>query len=282
MLVVFGALCLINFGCSSDHDAVTVSADGVRISYSDQGRGKPAILLVHGWSNDNTIWDRQLPILSEKYHVVAIDLAGHGKSGSNRKEWSMSAFGEDVAAVVRKEKLKNVILVGFSIGGAAILEAAKIVPDKVSGLILVDALNNPEEQYSFSEIHGIEMAYMDLAENPSNDKAMALGFYIRNPQQSFQKMYKMLDRDQTGWRESLRDFFRWSNKDCIGSLEAASAPIIAINGDHTNTLTDNFRKYVPSFEVKILSGTGHILMWDVTEEFNRVLEESIQDIVSAE
>lgn len=281
-LSLFITLFFLHYGCTRKPVTVATSADGVEISFSNQGKGKPAILLVHGWTNNNTIWDEQVPVLSEKYQVIAVDLAGHGKSGNNRTEWTMSAFGEDIAAVVRAAKLKNVILVGFSIGGAAILEAAKIVPEQVSGLILVDAINNPEEQYPFQVVHWIDSVYMDLIENPTVEKAMGLGFFINNPQESFQKILNMLNRDQTGWRESLNEFFRWSNKDCTGSLERVKVPIIAINGDHTPTLEDNFKKYVPSFEAKYLSETGHVLMWDVTEEFNKLLEESIQEIIAAE
>lgn len=272
----------VNYGCTSEPVTVATSADGVEIVFSNQGKGDPAILLVHGWTNNNTIWDLQVPVLSKKYQVVAVDLAGYGKSGNTRSDWTMSAFGEDIAAVVLAAKLKNVILVGFSMGGPAILEAAQILPDQVSGLILVDAINNPEEQYPPSVVHWIDSTYMDLIENPTTEKLVALGFFVNNLEESMEKVNTMIDRDRTGWRESLIEFFKWSNEDCTGSLEAVEAPIIAINTDNVPTEVDNFRKYVPTFKVKLLSGTGHVMMWDVTEEFNRLLEESIQEIISVE
>jgi pimeloyl-ACP methyl ester carboxylesterase len=123
---------------------------------------------------------------------------------------------------------------------------------------------------------------MDLIENPTTEKLMALGFFVNNPEESMEKVNAMIDRDRTGWRESLIEFFKWSNEDCSGSLEAVEVPLMAINTDHMPTAIDIFKKYVPSFEAKFLSGTGHIMMWDVTEEFNRLLEESIQEIISVE
>jgi pimeloyl-ACP methyl ester carboxylesterase len=276
------ALIFTNFGCTSEPVTVATSADGVEINFSNQGKSEPAILLVHGWTNNNTIWDLQVPVLSEKYQVIAIDLVGHGKSGNNRTEWTMPAFGKDIAAVVHAAKLKNVILVGFSMGGPAILEAAKVLPDQVSGLILVDVINNPEEQYPPPVVHWIDSTYMDLIENPTTEKAIELGFFVSNPDESMEKVKTMHDRDRTGWRECLLEFFKWSNEDCIGALKALEVPLIAINTDNIPTAVDVFKKYVPSFEAKLLSGTGHVMMWDVTEEFNRVLEESIQEIISAE
>jgi len=282
ILSFFITVILLNYGCTNEPVTSATSADGVEINFSNQGEGQPAIVLVHGWTNNNTIWDLQVPVLSEKYQVVAVDLAGHGKSGNNRTEWAMSAFGEDIAAVVRALKLDDVILVGFSLGGPAILEAAQIIPDQVSGLILVDAISNPEEKYLPPVIHWVDSVYMDMIENPTIEKLMGGGFFVNNPEESFEKIKGMVDRDQTGWRDMLLENFRWSNEDCIGALEAVEVPLVAINNAHVPTAVDVFTRYVPSFEVRMLSGTGHVMMWDVPDDFNRALEESIQVILATE
>jgi len=276
------ALALIICGCTSELVTVATSADGVEIVFSNQGKGDPAILLVHGWTNNNTIWDLQVPVLSEKYQVLAVDLAGHGKSGNNRGEWTMSAFGEDIAAVVKAAHLENVILVGFSLGGPAILEAAKLLPDQVSGLILVEAIHNPEEKIPPPVIPWVDSTYMDMIADPTPEKAVRLGFFVNIPEGGVEKVKSMLDRDQTGWREMLLENIRWSNEDCIGALEAVDVPLLAINGALMPTAVDLFQKYVPSYEAKILSGTGHVMMWEVTEDFNIALEESIQKIIASE
>jgi pimeloyl-ACP methyl ester carboxylesterase len=57
------------------------------------------------------------------------------------------------------------------------------------------------------------------------------------------------------------------------------APVISINSDHTPTNVEGFLKYVPAFKVKIIPDVGHVVMWDAPEEFNRLLEESIQEFV---
>lgn len=276
------ALALIICGCTSEPVTVATSADGVEIVFSNQGKGDPAILLVHGWTNNNTIWDLQVPVLSEKYQVLAVDLAGHGKSGNNRGEWTMSAFGEDIAAVVKAAHLENVILVGFSLGGPAILEAAKLLPDQVSGLILVEAIHNPEEKIPPPVIPWVDSTYMDMIADPTPEKAVRLGFFVNIPEGGVEKVKSMLDRDQTGWREMLLENIRWSNEDCIGALKAVDVPLLAINGALMPTAVDLFQKYVPSYEAKILSGTGHVMMWEVTEDFNIALEESIQKIIASE
>ena len=271
----------LSYGCTSEPVTTATSADGVEISFSNQGSGDACIVLVHGWTNNNTIWDLQIPFLSEKYQVIAIDLAGHGKSGNNRSEWTMSAFGKDIAAVVNAAKLKNVILVGFSMGGPASLEAAKLLTEEVSGIILADAIHNPEDQVPPPVAQWIDSTFMDLIQHPTAEKAISLGFFVNNPEESMQKVKSMIDRDQTGWNDMLKENIRWSNEDCIPSLESVEVPLMAINAGNIPTAVEVFKKYVPSFEAHILSGTGHVMMWDVPDDFNRVLEESIQNILSA-
>ncbi|MGD9159180.1 MAG: alpha/beta hydrolase [Desulfobacteraceae bacterium] len=79
---------------------------------------------VHGWSYDSRYWQNQVPVFSKKYRVVVVDLAGHGHSGMSRINYRMSYFGEDVKAVTEAVGSKQVILIGHSMGGAVIVEAA--------------------------------------------------------------------------------------------------------------------------------------------------------------
>ena len=65
---------------------------------------------------------------------------------------------------------------------------------------------------------------------------------------------------------------------CIDALKNVPVPIISINSDNEPTNVEAFKKYATSYKLKTISDTGHVLMWDQTEEFNRLLEESIQEL----
>jgi pimeloyl-ACP methyl ester carboxylesterase len=255
-----------------------ISSDGVGISFSQQGKGDPALVFIHGWSNNKSIWDTQVSYFSEKYNVVTIDLAGYGASGNNRNNWTMSAFGDDVVAVINKLKLKQVVLVGFSMGGPVVVETAKKIPELVSGIVLVDILQNIEMEYSTEMIENMKNYFMDIVSNPSQEKLEGT-FFKRNIKESFQRTLGMLESaSQVGWEEMVVEKFRWENDDCIESLKMIKAPIVAINSDTQPTNVEAFRKYIPSFNVRIMKDVGHVVMWDAPEEFNRLLEESIQEL----
>jgi len=165
MILPLVFLLCFSFGCQKAEEVVTekeveptitvdntISSDGISIAYEVRGEGKPALVFVHGWCCDRSYWHEQLPHFAQKYKVVAIDLAGHGESGLDRKKWTMGAFGEDVAAVVNRLSLDQVVLVGHSMGGPVILEAARRMPKRVIGLVGVDTLQDFEGKLTQEQI----------------------------------------------------------------------------------------------------------------------------------
>jgi pimeloyl-ACP methyl ester carboxylesterase len=275
------ALILFGYGCSNEPDNFAISADGVRVSFTQMGKGEPAIIFVHGWANRANIWDETMSHFSAKYKTVAVDLFGSDESYNKRNDWSMALFGEDVAAVIKELKLNQVVLVGFSMGSAVIAETAKLLPEKTIGLVLVDDLQDVEMKYTPEMIAVMDSFLMDLVTAPTNEKLMNGGFYKKNPERSFQRGETMLEgSSRTGWRRSLQSYFRWVNEDCIESFKQIKAPVTAINSDMELTKVGTFRKYAPSFQAKIIPDVGHLVFWDNPEEFNRLLEESIQEFVN--
>lgn len=267
------------FGCTNGAENVALSSDGVEISFLNQGKGNPAILFVHGWSNDNTIWEYQVAHFSEKYKVVAVDLPGFGASGTNRTEWTMSSYGADISAVIKKLRLKEVVLVGFSMGAPVVVEAAVMNPDVVKGVVIVDDMHNVNMQYTPEIMAYMEGMMMDVVKNPAVEK---LGYFFRtNVEENYQKVLAMItDSPMTGWLESLQDLFRWTNEDCKVLLPKVKAPIVAINSNQVPTDVDAFKALVPTFKAKIIPDVGHVVMWDATDEFNRLLEETIQEFLA--
>jgi pimeloyl-ACP methyl ester carboxylesterase len=95
---------------------------------------------------DREYWKHQVGALAADYRVVALDQAGHGESGKDRKAWTVDSLAGDVEAVVRALGLKRVILVGHSMGGPIALVAARRMPGTVVAVIGVDTLHNAESQ----------------------------------------------------------------------------------------------------------------------------------------
>ena len=69
-----------------------ISADGTAVNYYEYGQEGPVLVFVHGWSCDASYWREQVDYFKKNYHMVLIDLAGHGRSGSERQNYTMEAL----------------------------------------------------------------------------------------------------------------------------------------------------------------------------------------------
>jgi len=128
-------------------EGTTAASDGVRVAYDIRGQGDTAMVFVHCWACDRTFWREQLDAFADEYKVVSLDLPGHGASGADREAWSIAGLGGDVLAVVEALGLESVILVGHSMGGPVALEAARLMPERVRGVVCADTLHDAELVY---------------------------------------------------------------------------------------------------------------------------------------
>ena len=115
------------------------SIDGAKIHFAITGAGEPTVVFVHGWTCDSTTWARQVPAISRSFRVVTLDLPGHGQSGSPKDgKFSMDLFAHAVEAVRREAKADKIVLVGHSMGTPVIRQYARLYPQHVAALVLVD------------------------------------------------------------------------------------------------------------------------------------------------
>jgi pimeloyl-ACP methyl ester carboxylesterase len=116
----------------------TITRDGIRLAYQEQGSGSPPFVFVHGWTCDRSFFAPQAEHFSKTHRVVSVDLRGHGESDKPEGAYSIAGFADDVAHVIDHLKLGRVIAVGHSMGGITVLQLAAAHPDTVAGIVMVD------------------------------------------------------------------------------------------------------------------------------------------------
>ncbi|WP_439128788.1 alpha/beta fold hydrolase [Polaribacter sp.] len=115
------------------------------LSFSDEGKGT-AIVLIHGFLENSTMWDTIKPAFTKRNRIITIDLLGHGKSDCLGYVHSMEVFTEAVDAILKHLKLRKFILVGHSLGGYICLQLAKNNPNKIKGLCLLNSTSNEDSE----------------------------------------------------------------------------------------------------------------------------------------
>lgn len=252
------------------------SADGADIVYEVHGdsAGKPALVLVHCWSCDRGYWYAQVEEFSKDHKVVTIDLAGHGDSyPGTRSDFTTVAFGGDVAAVVGDLGWERVVLIGHSMGGGVIVEAAAQLPGKVRGLIWVDSFHRlggtatpPAELDAFfapfdSNFVEQTRTFVRSMFPPSADSALmdrvAMDMSAAPPAVAM---------------SAIRNAFAYDAR-LPGRLDELKLPVVAINAALFPTDTASLGQR--GVQAIIMPEVGHFLMMEDPARFNELLREAL-------
>jgi pimeloyl-ACP methyl ester carboxylesterase len=125
---------------------VTLS-DGVRVHYRDQGkRDGPVLVMVHGFSANLETWEPWVQRLGSEYRIISLDLPGHGLTRAPEGyTLKRTGFVDIVDETTRKLGLTRFVLIGNSMGGGVTWNYALVHPDRVQGIVLVDAAGWPRD-----------------------------------------------------------------------------------------------------------------------------------------
>jgi pimeloyl-ACP methyl ester carboxylesterase len=246
------------------------SGDGVRIVYDVRGKGDTTLLFVHCWSCDRSFWKNQVDAFADRYRVVTLDLAGHGESGKDRKNWTVLGLADDVRAVADKLNLQRIILVGHSMGGPVSLEAARLLHGRVIGVIAVDTLHSAELQPPVGVFQSI--AEKLKADFPGMIENFMGSMFGKTSDPSVREWVetKAKAANSTVAVALMLDF---PNVDVKKLFAAAGVPIRAINAKPPSappTTIEANRKYA-DYDAVLMDDVGHFIQLERPREFNEKL-----------
>ena len=259
---------------------IAIAADGVHVQYRVYGKGEPALIFIHGWSCDSNYWREQIPAFRQKYTVVTVDLAGHGGTDGNRSEWSIAKFGQDVATAAAAMPNQQIVLVGHSMGGPVSIEAARLLENRVIGIIGVDTFNTvgapaPTKEQVDAIVKPFEADFIGHTRKLVVEHLFVPG---RNTELANKVAYDMSLSPPRVGIPSLRALFEY---DFTEPLKDLSVPIMAIDSDLGGQVNEaRIRKVLPKFRAVVIPGTGHFLMMEDAARFNAALETEIQALLS--
>ena len=263
---------------AASSEKMIIENAGVKIDYTDSGKGDTVLFFVHGWGINKSYWENQVTFFHNKYRVITIDLPGYGVSGKNRNSWRVQDFGKDIDSVIYKLNLRNVLLVGHSMSGDIVVEAALHATDRVIAVIGVDNFKN------FGAVPTAETKkfYALVLDSMRHDFRNIVTRYFN--QQLFYKttdssirsrvMNDIFSGDSTIAVATMAD----NDYDETANVIALKKKIYLINSDVLPTDSTGFKKNNVPFEIKYIHETGHYPMIEKPAAFNEALEIIMQEI----
>jgi len=259
-----------------------IKRDGAVINYHMSGQGDITLLFVHGSYIDQNYWSEQVSFFSPHYTVVTIDLPGHGKSGRDRKNWSLEGFAEDVIEVIKTLHLENVILIGHSIAGDVNLMAAVRYPEPIIGFIGVDNFKNAATPLPAQ----YQCQVSTILENLKKDFENTNEQYARMALLTSDAPSTVSNRVIRDYRNAYRPMGMATMPEVfeIYKMEKELLPKLhvkldLINVDYIPTNEEPLKQLTThGFEVHHMEGASHYPMIESPEEFNVLLEKEIHKI----
>jgi pimeloyl-ACP methyl ester carboxylesterase len=225
------------------------------------------IVFLHSLGGNGGQWALQLDHVRRQRRGVALDFRGHGESDpAEDGDYSVAGLASDVAAVADQLSLRRFVLAGHSLGATVAIAYAALHPERVAGLLLVDPngdLSRLPEKESRPFLESLRAD--SLAELESYFRQLVVGG----------------DPDAAGW---VLEDLRLTHEDAVvkatesslryqplPALERYKGPRLAIISD-MNRLPYSLHNLLPDLPTHLMTGTGHWMMMDRPESFNRLLD----------
>jgi len=276
-MLIIGQMSLGLASCTHlDTARTTAGAGGVPIAYDVMGSGDTLLIFVHGWSCDRSYWREQVPVFAGAYRVVAIDLGGHGASPADRDDWSIESFGQDVAAVAAAVDADHVVLIGHSMGGPVVLDAAARLGDRVAGIIGVDALKDASARPVSAE-RAAKLFTTSVDEFPVRMDAVVRRALFTDdaPAELVDEIAgDMAAGDPTVGGKAGIAHATFDVGAALRKLDGV--PLILINADYTPTNVDALRAAYPRSRVVVIPDSGHFVMLERPAAFNAALQAELE------
>src|ERR1700761_5658146 len=248
--------------------------------YESPGTGRP-ILLVHGNSSSSRIWQKQLQgPLGAKYRLIAIDLPGHGASPpapDPEQGYSGAGYAAVIAGVARELALKDVLLVGWSLGGHAVLNVAAAIPS-AAGLMIFGTPPIGKGAVAFSGFKGLSATAFTPSPSDAeieewHKSAFAPGYAI--PPFVVQD-FRNTDGNARGYLGASAQAGRLADETEI--VRNLKIPLAIVQGGEEQIVDLGYlqRLAAPTLwrgKIQVIDGAGHATQWEKAEAFSAILDE---------
>ncbi|MCI5082583.1 MAG: alpha/beta hydrolase [Saprospiraceae bacterium] len=272
--------------------------DGYNIAYTDEGEGEYTLLMIHGLGSYMLAWNKLVDELSGDFRCVRLDLPGYGRSSGGDFAYDMSFFGKAVADFAKAKKLKNIVLVGHSMGGQIALKMAidKHLPVQKLVLLAPAGLEtfSDEQKAWFKQF--TTPAIIKMANEQQIKNNFGLNFYGGQLPEDAHFMYE----DRLDMRAQEATYSAYAemipkcvmgmlNEEVYPDLSKVSQETLVIYGENdalipnkllhpnmTSAQVADLAKAIPQVSIKLLAECGHFVQWDQATKTATLIREHLK------
>lgn len=256
--------------------AKVIKIKGHRIWYQDIGQGQP-ILFLHGLGSNSLSWLMTVPMFCQQYRVIAIDNIGHGRSDKPDLDYKITDFVNYVEGFLDTLNLKEIYIVGNSLGGWIAARLALRRPELIKRLVLVCSAGLQPWPELREKLEKVKFAPRTISETRSmlslcfynkvqyvNQVSVVISYLLRNLESNHKTVERVL--------ASALDPNEWLDD----KLTKIRAETLVLWGQHDELMPIEFARQfatnIPNAKLEIISNCGHVPQIERPKEFNQLLK----------
>lgn len=264
----------------------STTGEEIQLSFKDYGQGRP-VVLIHGWPLSKEMWEYQLDdLVNAGLRVIKYDRRGFGKSSKPWNGYDYDTLTEDLHAIIEQLDLRDVVLVGFSMGGGeAVRYLNRYGNSRVSKLVLISAVT-PYLLKTADNPDGVEESvFADMLSKMKEDRIAFLEDFgkkffsvslVNHPVSTpLLEYYRMLAAVAAP-RATQQCAIAFAQTDFRNDVEAVSVPTLIIHGDDDKTVpvevsSERTARMIPESQYIVYGGAPHGLFYTHRNRLNQDL-----------
>jgi len=254
----------------------TTRIDDIQFAYDDVGVGH-AVVLIHGYPFNRSLWTEQAEALTSRFRVVTPDLRGFGESDSSEGPVTMNRMAQDVAKLMDYLGIEQAVIGGLSMGGYVALAFVKQFPSRVKALVLADTRAQADtEEGKQTRVQQAEKALSEGMAGIADamlPKLLTPDTVSKRPEVVKRVRDMMLKTKPQGAASALLGMAERDDQSQFISTIRVPTMIVVGREDALTPLADSEQmqsKITPS-RLVVIENAGHVSNLEQTEQFNFAL-----------
>jgi pimeloyl-ACP methyl ester carboxylesterase len=244
--------------------------DGINLAYVSLGdpRGQP-VVLIHGYTDNARDWVPLIPYLSPHFHLIVVDLRGHGKSSKPECCYTRLDFAYDLKLLLDALKIPRADIVGHSMGSFVAQTFAEFWPERTERVVLISSSGGPRPGAPAKKPAFDYAAQIRQLKEPIDPDSPFMIEWWASPTPVDPDFLRRQRRDAAGiplkvWLAVLDQGL--TNADLQRTLPRLTAPALLIWGEKDPLMEEDvratLREALPRAQVKVFKGLGHNPFWE--------------------
>lgn len=250
----------------------TAMVFGAKISYVEAGDAtKPTVILLHGLGANVASWQFNIPVLAQKYHVVALDQIGFGKSDRPALKYRVGTYVDFLDKFMSETKIEKATLIGNSLGGWVAAWTAIKYPNRVEKVVLADAAGLKPSEIDLKQIYGLNYSTRNEVR-----QLVKLVFYNQaifgSPAFIEESMKVRVLANDGDTINSLIESIKRDEDFLDGQLNQIKKPTLIIWGKQDGLLkvadAERFNREIAGSQLIVFDQCGHVPQVEKAADFN--------------